>query len=337
MRQRLRQLRPATVDLGARVFCAAIVFIVLSIAVPDFATSSNIYATLETAYPVGLVAVGVATTILAGELDLSAGAVATVAGVLVIRFISVGAIPMILLVVVGFAIYGCLQGYIIARLQIPSIVFTLGTMILMGGVEYEVSNQQIVYLVANQLSVSNAVRTQILIFSPASLTFIAVTVAVGLLLGFTRIGREIYALGGAREESRIAGVPQIRTVVVAFTLSGSLAALAGALASLREGSAGPQAYDSLLLTAVTAALIGGISLYGGRGRIAGVLVGVLTLQFLVSALGLLSAPFWAAGFAEGALLLFFLVVELAQTKSPLRQALERRLLAHRQRQEAAHV
>ena len=130
MRQRLRQLRPATVDLGARVFCAAIVFIVLSIAVPDFATSSNIYATLETAYPGGLVAGGVATTILAGELDLSAGAVATVAGVLVIRFISVGAIPMILLVVVGFAIYGCLQGYIIARLQIPSIVFTLGTMIL---------------------------------------------------------------------------------------------------------------------------------------------------------------------------------------------------------------
>jgi ribose transport system permease protein len=252
----------------------------------------------------------------------------------VIRFISVGAIPMILIVVVGAGLYGCLQGYIIARLQIPSIVFTLGTMILVGGVEYEVSNQQVVYLAVNQLNVSDAVRTQILIFSPASLAFIAVTILVGLLLGFTRIGREIYALGGAREESRIAGISQVRPVVVAFTISASLAALAGALASLREGGAGPQAYDSLLLTAVTGALIGGISLYGGRGRIAGVFVGVLILQFLVSALGLESAPFWAAGFAEGTLLLVFLIVELAQTSSPLRRGLERRLLAHRQRQEA---
>jgi ribose/xylose/arabinose/galactoside ABC-type transport system permease subunit len=82
-----------------------------------------------------------------------------------------------------------------------------------------------------------------------------------------------------------------------------------------------------LLSAVsangTAALIGGVSVYGGRGRVAGILLGVLTLQFLLGALALLSAPFWAAYLATGVLLLAFLVLELAQEQSPARLALER--------------
>jgi ribose/xylose/arabinose/galactoside ABC-type transport system permease subunit len=157
---------------------------------------------------------------------------------------------------------------------------------------------------------------------------------VGLLLAYTRIGREVYAVGGARTESRAAGVAEVRPIVLVFALAGMLAALAGALASLRSGSAGPRAYDTLLFSSVTAVLIGGISLYGGRGRVLGIAVGVLTLQFLLAALALESAPFWAASLATGSLLLAFLLVELAAEQSPARRGLARLQLAQRQRTRA---
>ena len=146
---------------------------------------------------------------------------------------------------------------------------------------------------------------------------------VGAFLGYTRAGRELYAVGAAREESRAAGVPQIRPVVTAFALSGGLAAAAGALASLRSGSAGPRAYDALLFSAVTAVLIGGVSLYGGRGRVVGIFAGVATLQFLLAALALKSAPFWAADLATGVVLLAFLIIELFNEDSVARTSLRR--------------
>jgi ribose transport system permease protein len=332
MSERFTQLAPpGSVDVGMRVALAAAVFVGFGIFVPGFATTSNMYAVLETTVPVGLVAVGVGAVILAGELDLSVGAVATCAGILLIRFVDIGVFPAVLITVLAGAVYGVVQGVIIAKVSVPSVVFTLGSLIAVGGVAFILSGEQVVTLPLDQLGIASDIRTRIWIFSPASLTMLAVTIVVGLLLGYTRIGREVYALGGAREESRAAGVAQVRPIVLVFALAGALAALAGTLASLRSGSAGPRAYETLLFGAVTGVLVGGVSLYGGRGRVLGMFVGVLTLQFLLSALALLSAPFWAADLATGGLLLSFLVVELAHERSPARSAIERFLLARRRR------
>jgi ribose transport system permease protein len=335
MRRTLASLAPpGSLDVSLRVALALVVFVAFSIFVPGFATTSNMYAVFETTVPVGLVAVGIGTVILTGELDLSVGAVATCAGILIIRFIDVGVLPAIVLTVLAGAAYGVVQGVIIAKVKVPSVVFTLGSLIAVGGAAFLLSGERVVTLPLDRLSIASDISTRIWIFSPASLTLVAATILVGLLLGYTRIGREIYAIGGAREESRAAGVAQIRPIVLVFALAGALAALAGTLASLRSGSAGPRAYETLLFGAVTGVLVGGVSLYGGRGRVLGMFVGVLTLQFLLSALALLSAPFWAADLATGGLLLSFLVVELAHERSPARNALERFLLARRRRRTA---
>jgi ribose transport system permease protein len=322
---------PGTLDVALRVALALTVYIIFAAAVPGFATSSNMYATLEACVPIGLVALGVGATIIAGELDLSVGAVASCAGILVVRWIDIGTVPAIIIVIAAGLCYGVLQGLIIAWLKIPSIVFTLGTLIALGGVSFLLSGEQVVTLSVAQLTISTDISTQIWIFSPGSITLLVMLILGGLLLGYTRIGREVYAVGGARTESRAAGVAEIRPIVLVFALAGMLAALAGALASLRSGSAGPRAYDTLLFSAVTAVLIGGTSLYGGRGKVLGIAVGVLTLQFLLAALALESAPFWAANLATGSVLLAFLVIELAAEQSPARQNLARLLLVHRQR------
>ncbi len=320
-----------TLDVMLRVVLALGVYIGFAVTVPGFATTSNMYATLEACVPIGLVALGVGCTIIAGELDLSVGAVAACAGILVVRWIDIGVVPAIVLVTLAGAAYGVLQGLIIARLKIQSIVFTLGTLIALGGASFLLSGEQVVTLSVSQLSISTDISRQIWIFSPASITLLVMILLVGLLLAYTRIGREVYAIGAARVESRAAGVAEIRPIVLVFGLAGMLAALAGVLASLRSGSAGPRAYDTLLFSSVTAVLIGGVSLYGGRGKVLGIVVGVLTLQFLLAALALESAPFWASSLATGSVLLAFLVVELAEEQSPARQSLARLLLAQRQR------
>jgi ribose/xylose/arabinose/galactoside ABC-type transport system permease subunit len=324
------RLRSNARDLAVRSGLSLVIFVVFALTITGFATRSDIYVILQACVPIGLVALGIGCTIIAGELDLSVAAVATCVGILSIKTYSIGMVPVIVLATLAGMAYGLLQGLIIARLKIPSIVFTLGTLIALNGLAFSISGQgSVVSLTVPQLESVTTLSTTLWIFSPASLILIAGIVIVGLLLGYTRLGRELYAVGGARTESRAAGGPEVRPLVLAFVLSGGLAALAGAVASLQSGSAGADSFDSLLFTAITAILIGGISLYGGRGTAFGVFIGVLTLQFLLAALTLLSTPFWASDFATGALLLTFLIIELTAEQSPVRAALARAQIRHR--------
>ena len=103
-------------------------------------------------------------------------------------------------------------------------------------------------------------------------------------------------------ESRAAGVPQKRPVVIAFTASAGFAALAGGLISIRSGSASPLGFEAVLLETVAACLIGGVALDGGRGGFLGILIGLLTLRLVISGIASLGAPFWAQNLAAGLLL-----------------------------------
>jgi ribose transport system permease protein len=310
-------------DVVGRLVMTAVIFVVLAVVAPGFATSGDMYSILNLCAPVGLIALGVGATMLAGEIDLSAGASATCLGILAVQVFSTGLLPAILIALGAGAVYGAAQGILIARLKIPSVVFTLGTMIALGGIAELQAPSGTVSVNVSQLESASSLSNQLWILSPLSIIFFLVAIGIGLLLGFTRIGREVYAVGGGRAESRVAGVAENRPIIMVFVLSGGLAGLAGGVASLNTGSGGPGAYSSLLFQAITAALIGGVSVYGGRGRVIGIVLGVLSLQFLLGALALRSAPFWASDLATGVLLLIFLVVELAQEQSPVRLALER--------------
>ncbi|GKY87055.1 ABC transporter permease [Sinisalibacter aestuarii] len=309
--------------LVQRLVLLVVVYAILALTVPFFATSGNAYAVLEASALLGIVAAGLAVNMLTGELDLSVGSVAACAGLVAIMMSQHGIYIAVIAAVIPAVLYGMLQGYCIARLQISSLVFTLGTFIGVRGLAYVISDERTLTLALSNLSISMSLRERILIFSPFSLLMIGVLIIAGLLLRYTRVGREIFAIGGARKESRAAGVPQVRPLVISFATSAGLAALAGALASMRGGSAAPGGYETVLLGAVTAALIGGVSLYGGRGSMIGVFIGVLTLQFLLSGLQLLGAPNWAANLTTGLILLAFLGIDLAHGSSPVATALHR--------------
>jgi ribose transport system permease protein len=313
--------RDALIDLAVRAAFMAVIYLVFALQLPNYHTSSGIAALLDGAVLVGTVSVGVGVTMIAGEFDLSVGSLAALTGVIALEIINIGALPALVVGVLFAAAVGAIQGLLIGVLGINSLVFTIGTLIGLRGLAMVVAHEQTITMPIEQLPDVDILTHHFLgVLSPISVGMIVVFVAVGLFLKYTRWGREIYAIGGGRNEARAAGVPLLRPMMIAFTLSGTLAGLGGALLSIRLGSATPLGFDSLLLSAATTCLMGGIALEGGIGNVIGIAIGLFTLRFLVTGMAALGAPYYVQNLAVGALLILVVVVQLMLTRLRRRQA-----------------
>jgi ribose transport system permease protein len=161
-------------------------------------------------------------------------------------------------------------------------------------------------------------------FSPASILVIVLCIVVGLFMRYTKYGREIYAIGGARKEAVASGVSLNRPMILVFALSGFCAGVGGAIIGLRSGTAQPLALQYLLLAATVAAFIGGVSILGGKGGVVGAIVGTLTVNFLNTGLVFNITPAYVVQIYLGILLL---TVILFQTMSVMYEdKLQRRLV-----------
>jgi ribose/xylose/arabinose/galactoside ABC-type transport system permease subunit len=313
--------RDALIDLAIRAAFMAIIYLVFALQLPNYHTSSGIAALLDGAVLVGIVSIGVGVTMIAGEFDLSVGSLAALTGVIALEIISIGVLPALVMGVLFAAVVGAIQGFLIGVLGINSLVFTIGTLIGLRGLAMVVAHEQTITMPIEQLPDVDFLTEHFLdVFSPISIGMIVVFAAVGMFLTYTRWGREIYAIGGGRSEARAAGVPLLRPMMIAFTLSGALAGLSGALLSIRLGSATPLGFDSLLLSAATTCLMGGIALEGGIGGVIGIAIGLFTLRFLVTGMAALGAPYYVQNLAVGALLILVVVVQLIVSRLRRRRA-----------------
>ena len=313
--------RETLIDLGVRAAFMLVIYLVFALQLPNYHTATGIAALLDGAVLVGTVSVGVGVSMLAGEFDLSVGSLAAVTGVIVIEIVGIGVLPSLCVGVLFAAAVGALQGLVIGVLGINSLVFTIGSLIGLRGVAMVLAHENSVTMPIDQLSDIDFFTDRVLgVFSPLSLGMVAVFVVVGLFLRFTRWGREIYAIGGGRNEAKAAGVPLLRPLVIAFTCSGALAGLGGSVLSLRLGSATPLGFDTLLLSAATTCLMGGIGLEGGRGNVIGIAIGLFTLRFLITGVASLGAPYYVQNLAAGGLLIFIVVVQLLASRQRRRGA-----------------
>jgi ribose/xylose/arabinose/galactoside ABC-type transport system permease subunit len=283
--------------------------VVLNLTVPGFSGVPAFYSTLDGVALVGITAAGLAVTMIAAELDLSVGSMAALAGVIAVRAGDLGLVAAIAIGTAAGVVLGLLQGLLIARLRISSLVVTVGSLIILQGAAVLLAGGRPIGL--RDLTETDPLLRQWGVLSPSSLTGIVVLILLGVFLGWTRWGREIYAIGGARPEATAAGVPVTRSLAVAFAISGGCAGLAGALACMQGASADPNGFATLLLGAVSACLIGGISLYGGRGNATNIALGVLILCVLPAGAAAAGAPTYITGLATGALLLLVVGVDFA--------------------------
>lgn len=308
-------------DLAFAILLAVCVYGYFALTNDLFFTHRTSYAIMERFAVLGLVGLALTLCIIAGEIDLSIGSNAALSAVIVVRFTdSLGAPTAALIAIAIASLIGLIQGYFVAYLRIRAIVLTVGTLMLLRGVALFAAEEKTVML--TDFTVPDFISTKMLVyFSPASLLVIGVFVLIALFMNYTRYGREIYAIGGARKEALASGIDLKRPMMIVFTISGFCAGLGGVIIGLRSGTAQALGLQYLLLAGTVAAFIGGVSILGGRGGVIGAAIGTLTVNFLNTGLVFNVTPSFMVQLYLGILLM---VVIMFQTGSRVFQAQQRR-------------
>ncbi|GIF76344.1 ABC transporter permease [Asanoa siamensis] len=286
--RRLRGPRLARMRDLALVPAIIVLVLVGALIDPVFLSSANIINVLQQQTELSLLVLAEAIILIGGRFDLSlestVGLAPALAVALVIPAASNGlgtewsaalAIPICLLV--GVAI-GAFNGMLILRFGLSAFIVTLGMLIVLRGLQIGITGGQNLFeLPSSVLYLGNAVWLGL----PASIWICAVLFAIGIaVLGWFRHGRAVYAIGGNRDAARAAGIRADRVIFVVFIVGGLLAALAGLLMTGRLGSVASAQGNGMIFTVFAAAVIGGVSMEGGKGTLFGALCGVVVLGLI---------------------------------------------------------
>jgi ribose transport system permease protein len=307
--RRLRLIGASHHALLLRLVLLGVVFFGLGLRRPHFNMTLSAWGVLSGSTVVGLLGVAVATTIIAGELDLSIAATAGVSAIVTAKILDHGAAAAVVVALTVGLVLGLVQGAAIVALRVTSIVFTLGTMIALGGLQLLMTSNGKTVVVSNPAIVATVTR-RYGIFTALSLAMVCVVVAYQLLITFSRSGTRLYAFGAARKEAGLAGISPARTTITVFAISGLLASAAGVVTTLSSGSAVPGGLDPMLLSAIAVALVGGISLHGGKGGPVDVLVGTFLVVAVENELSARGVSSKSQSLATAGLLLAAVLIEM---------------------------
>ncbi|AQZ64343.1 ABC transporter permease [[Actinomadura] parvosata subsp. kistnae] len=260
----------------------------------QFFTGPNFSLIIQQVMVVGTLAIGQTLIILTAGIDLACGAIMAFGGIVMTKLAVDSGLPPLLALTAGLAVcaaFGLVNGLLVTRISLPPFIVTLGMLNVAFALTHIYSNEQTV--------------TEL----PALLTFLGQTFQVGqtnvtygslltillfllfaYLLGSTAWGRHVYALGNSPEVARLTGIRTRRLTVGVYTLAGLVYGVAALLLVSRTGVGDPQAGQTDNLDSITAVVLGGTSLFGGRGLVLGTLVGALIVGVFRNGLQLMGVP-----------------------------------------------
>jgi ribose transport system permease protein len=288
-------------ETGSLFVVLLVLGIVFALQSPYFLTSNNFLNILTNASVIGIIAAPATLLLVAGQFDLSVGSGAAFVGVVMAWGAARYGIPeaILLCVVAGIGI-GVLNGFFVTVLGINALITTLGMLAILRGLGEVIANGQTLLL--PNFSSFGTGRPFLSIPVPV-LIFIGVMIVMALLMRFTVFGRSMYAIGANPIAARLAGIRTRTAIFAGFVLSGVAIFVGGLILVSQLGAASPQAATGLELSVVTAVILGGASLAGGRGTILGTLLGILILTTLNNGLTLLNVNSFWQDVARGGLLL----------------------------------
>ena len=264
------------------------VLVVASIQLPRFATPITVTNLLLDVTPILLISLTMAPVMITGDIDLSVGSMVGLSSVVVGLLTHSGwSVPAagLVAILVGVA-GGVVNGLLVTRFGLPALAVTIGTLALYRGLAVGLLGTTAITgfdRTWTQLAKSKIGDTGI----PAVMILFAVLLAVFVvLLHFTSFGRDVYAIGLSKDAAAFSGIHVARTRVILFVLSGAMSALAGVFYTLRFTSARGDNATGLELAVIAAVVLGGVSVFGGRGALHGVVAGVLLIGALSNALRL---------------------------------------------------
>jgi len=288
----------------------AIVVVLFSNLAPAFLSVTNLMSILNAASIVGLVAIGLAFTLLAGGFDLSVAAI-MLAGSMVFgtlfmnQHLAVGE-AMLLSLVVTTAL-GLVNGLVITKVKLPAFIATFATMFAYNGMGIGLGGGAAIYNVTHPFFTFLG-QGRLGVAPMPAVIFILVAIAAYLVLRTTPFGRAVYAVGDNDKTAHMAGINVDRIRIMTYMISGFLSGLAGLILTARlEVANVTQAtiagYSANLLDAIAAVMIGGISIFGGEGRMHGLIGGILLIFVLTNGIAILGMTITYHMLAKGLLIL----------------------------------
>ncbi len=319
-----RRLSSVDVTLRRLFIIAVAIFVAMSLAQPDVFPTLDNFRSMSVQFPeLGILAIAIMLTMLTGGIDLSVTAIANLAGILaalvLTRLVSedaatgqaVGGIVAALLVALGVGLLcGLLNGLLVGYVGITPILATLGTLTLYTGFSTVITGGTAVFAVPQFLFIGDGdvagIPVPLLIFAVLAILF-------SIILNRTAFGLKVYLLGTNPTATRFSGISNETVLLRTYLLSGLLGASAGIIFLARNNAAKPDYGSSYILQAVLIAILGGVNPMGGFGTISGLVLAVLSLQFLSTGLNMLLIQYSGSNFfkefAWGALLLLVMVID----------------------------
>lgn len=250
-----------------------------------FLQTSNLFNILRQISMFGILSVGMTFVIVSGGIDLSVGSIIALVCVITANMVNDhGSIPAILVALLVGALVGLINGVGIAYGKLQPFIMTLGTMYMASGAASIYTNGTPISIKGNFSKIGNS-----MLFNTIPLPaiyFIVILIAAYLVMRNTRFGRHVYSIGSNKEATRLAGVDVKKVTLSVYILSGVLAAVTGIIFAAQMASGSPVAGEGYEMNAITAAVVGGTSMSGGKGNLLGTFLGAVIMGILSNIMNL---------------------------------------------------
>lgn len=259
-----------------------LLIIISSFLSPHFLTTRNISSVIRNFSFVGMVAMGQACMLLVGELDISVGASSALAGVVagvLMAWFEVNPYFTIFVGIAAGAFFGLMNGLLVTKLKLSSLVVTLGMMGVYEGINLIITEGRAITGISSEIRFIGRAEYFDLIPMPF-IIMLAMMAFIIVLTQFTKFGRYMYAVGDSEEAAEILGINVDRVKILTFVICGVFAAIAGITMVARLGSSQPGIGDAWLLDSIASSVIGGVALSGGIGIPAGAIIGAAIMGII---------------------------------------------------------
>jgi ribose transport system permease protein len=302
--------RPAELGIGLAV---AAEIAVLSLLSPHFLTTENLLNVSLQASIVAIIAAGMTFVILTGGIDLSVGSLVAISGIVSTSAIKTGGPGLTVFAAAALAglavgsVSGATAGILITRFRIAPFIVTLALMTVWRGLSFVITEGRPVWELPE--SFASLASGRVLGVPLPTLVMVVVILVAHVTLRTTTFGRYVYAVGGNPEAARLAGIRTDRVVVWVYVISGALASASGVLLASRMNSGQPNAGVMYELDVIAAVVVGGTSLSGGRGSIAGTFLGTMLIAILRNGLNLLDVNSYFQQVIVGVVILLAVLID----------------------------
>ena len=293
----------------------------LQLAQPVFLTSSNLLNVLQQISTNFVIAIGMTFVIISGGIDLSVGSNIAVTGLLMAIMMKnwgVGVLPTLIVSLIFAGLIGLINGALIAFLNLPPFIATLGMMSIARGAAYTITCGAPIYTMPSGFTAISS-RVRIPFIGDVPLYTILIMAAVFVLgwycLRYTRVGRFTYAIGGNENCAKLSGINLSKIKCFVYVISGLCCGVAAILLTSRLDSAVPTNADGQEMDAIAAVVIGGTSMKGGEGSMVGTLIGIFIIGVIANGLNLLGVAQGPQRMVKGLIIVVAVIIDVLRRRA----------------------